>query len=73
MWQSPLVKYSVLVPIQISIVIISVINHCSPHFEPFLFILVNKKETEGLTINPLTPMSDQDIISPYNINTISTR
>ena len=23
--------------------------------------------------NPLTPMSDQDRISPYNINTISTR
>ena len=25
------------------------------------------------TINPLTPMNDQDRISPYNINTISTR
>ena len=24
-------------------------------------------------INPLTPMSDQDRISPYNINTISSR
>ena len=24
-------------------------------------------------LNPLTPMSDQDRISPYNINTISTR
>ena len=24
-------------------------------------------------INPLTPVSDQDRISPYNINTISTR
>ena len=23
--------------------------------------------------NPLTPMSDQDRISPYNTNTISTR
>ena len=23
-------------------------------------------------INPLTPMSDQDRISPYNINTMST-
>ena len=23
--------------------------------------------------NPLTPMSDQDRISPYNINTISTK
>ena len=26
-----------------------------------------------LLINPLTPMSDQEGISPYNINTISTR
>ena len=24
-------------------------------------------------INPLTPMNDQDRISPYNINTISNR
>ena len=24
-------------------------------------------------VNPLTPISDQDIISPYNINTISSR
>ena len=26
-----------------------------------------------LTLNPFTPMSDQDRISPYNINTISSR
>ena len=26
-----------------------------------------------LTINPLTPMSDQSRISPQNINTITTR
>ena len=26
-----------------------------------------------LIVNPLTPMSDQDRISPYNINTMSTR
>ena len=25
------------------------------------------------SVNPLTPMSDQDRIYPYNINTISTR
>ena len=25
------------------------------------------------SLNPLTPMRDQDRISPYNINTISTR
>ena len=24
-------------------------------------------------VNPLTPMSDQDRISPYNINTVSSR
>ena len=24
-------------------------------------------------VNPLTPMTDQDRISPYNINTISSR
>ena len=27
----------------------------------------------GKLFNPLTPISDQDRISPYNINTISTR
>ena len=26
-----------------------------------------------MNVNPLTPMSDQDRIFPYNINTISTR
>ena len=26
-----------------------------------------------ITVNPLTPMSDQDRISPYNINTVSTK
>ena len=25
------------------------------------------------TLNPLAPMSDQDRLSPYNVNTISTR
>ena len=29
--------------------------------------------TVFLSVNPLTPMSDQDRLSPYNINTISTR
>ena len=24
-------------------------------------------------VNPLTPISDQERISPYNINTVSTR
>ena len=32
--------------------------------------LIGKKQT---LVNPLIPMSDQDSISPYNINTISTR
>ena len=27
----------------------------------------------GISFNPLTPMSDQDRISPHNINTILTR
>ena len=27
----------------------------------------------NVRVNPLTPMSDQDRISPYYINTISTR
>ena len=27
----------------------------------------------ALIVNPLTPISDQDRISPYNINTISGR
>ena len=29
-------------------------------------------EQNVIQLNPLTPMSDQDRISPYNINTIST-
>ena len=31
------------------------------------------KSLENFSLNPLTPMSDQDRISPYNCNTISTR
>ena len=30
-------------------------------------------EENILYVNPFTPMSDQDRISPYNINTISSR
>ena len=29
--------------------------------------------TNPLNLNPLSPMSDQDRISPYNINAISSR
>ena len=37
--------------------------------------LKNKKSAIGVNteVNPLSPTSDQDRISPYNINTISTR
>ena len=31
------------------------------------------KPLKNFSLNPLTPMSDQDRISPYNCNTISTR
>ena len=31
------------------------------------------KSLENFSLNPFTPMSDQDRISPYNYNTISTR
>ena len=36
----------------------------------------NHKEpmtTQSWSVNPLTLMSDQDRISPYNINTVSNR
>ena len=38
-------------------------------------IISSKQEMEikQNTINPFTPTSDQDRISPYNINTISSR
>ena len=29
--------------------------------------------SDNVTIDPLPPMSDRDRISPYNINTLSTR
>ena len=31
------------------------------------------KPTSGTVFSPLTPMSEQDRVSPYNINTMSTR
>ena len=36
-------------------------------------INITKKGNNKILFNPLTPMSDQDRISPYSINTISTR
>ena len=38
-----------------------------------LFGILLEEGKEMLGINPLTPISDQDRISPYNINTISIR
>ena len=34
---------------------------------------VSQLSFKGFNLNPLTPMSDQDIISPYNIDTISSK
>ena len=34
---------------------------------------VLKKKTKKYSLNPFTPTSDQERISPYNINTISSR
>ena len=39
-----------------------------------IFFIVNIVTTySSVSFNPLTPTSDQDRISPYNINTISSR
>ena len=44
------------------------------HYKPSQVRLVLNPQAVTLpTLNPLTIMSDQDRISPYNINTISTR
>ena len=37
------------------------------------YIAINHAIIVKIQFSPLTPMSDQDRISPYNINTISTR
>ena len=34
---------------------------------------MNLEALDGEFINPFTPISDQERISPYNINTISSR
>ena len=43
--------------------------------EEFKGVKISRGDMEGdwKYLNPLTPMNDQDRISPYNINTISTR
>ena len=38
-----------------------------------MLVEASKKNKQLLQFDPLTPMSDQDRISPYSINTISTR
>ena len=43
------------------------------HFVEKVRRTISKIIQLNLYVNPLTPMSDQDRISPNNINTISTR
>ena len=38
-----------------------------------MLVEASEKNKQLLQFDPLTPMSDQDRISPYSINTISTR
>ena len=38
-----------------------------------MLVEASEKNKQLLQFYPLTPMSDQDRISPYSINTISTR
>ena len=45
------------------------VAHFFQHFRQFVCFSFEF----SLALNPLTPLSDQDRISPYNINTISTR
>ena len=45
----------------------------SEDLESIVVALKKKNGNKFLSANPLTPMSDQDRLSPYNINTISTR
>ena len=45
-----------------------------PQFDVIFDLSLNRRTaTWNLFDNPLTPMSDQNRISPYDINTISTR
>ena len=38
-----------------------------------MLVEASKKNKQLLQFDPLTPISDQDRISPYSINTISSR
>ena len=39
----------------------------------YMTMVVAEVSLDMPVVNPLTPMSDQDKISPYNINTVLTR
>ena len=53
------VQYHMVQPLK------KIINILSRNFTSCIYPKIN--------VNPLTPMSDQDRISPYNVNTISSR
>ena len=40
---------------------------------PYMTMVVAEVSLDMPVVNPLTSMSDQDKISPYNINTVLTR
>ena len=59
----------------------NVLLYCTEQFEKAKIFLKSSfdystklySKEEAILINPLTPLSDQDRISPHDINTISTR
>ena len=66
LWQQQLLKLKILsLPVSLFLL---------PQFDVSGDLLLNKgKAAWNLLVNPLPPMSDQDRISPFNINTISTK
>ena len=56
-----------------------ILNYLRERFGEKMNQLTQKEITEMINsvkknfVNPLTPMSDQNRVSPYNINTISAR
>ena len=58
------------------LMVTSTFEHCVLKQVLLIFKLVTSNFFRGnccFLFNPLTPVSDQDRISPYNINTISNR
>ena len=59
----------------------NVLLYCTEQFKEAKILLKSSfdystklySKEEAMLSNPLAPLSDQDIISPYDINTISTR